>query len=73
MKHDLYAQCRLSQNGSTQVAWIQKKLAAKGKTISLKDVDGLWLVEEVFEPTLPWEVINERSQDYKRTREASDI
>lgn len=70
-----YVQCRL-RNKETQgrhVAWIEESLANKGNTVSFKDEDGFFEVYEVYPGTRKWETINERSQDYKHTRKASDI
>lgn len=56
-------------------AYIPEKYAYKGNMIDIDMEDGLsmsWTVEEVGEPLLSV-IVNERSQDYKRTRKASDI
>lgn len=73
---DLYVQCRLRRvdTDSQDVAWIQRELAVEGKTAEFRDEDGVWLVERAYtEVVLPWEEINTRGQDYKKTREASDV
>jgi hypothetical protein len=71
---NLYVQCKLSRNGSFDVSWIQKHLAVVGNVVEFKGEDGLWEVVEAYtNVVLPWEELNERGQDYKKTREASDI
>ncbi len=73
----LYKQCTLKDKATNglHVAWIKNELAVVGSTVSFKDEDGnFFIVEKINgETTLPWSEINDRSQDYKRTREASDI
>lgn len=71
---NLYIQCRLSKGKEKQVAWVQKHLAIEGQHVELKDEDGIWLVDTAYSNVvLPWEEINDRGQNYKRTRDASDI
>ena len=71
-----YRQCTLQRENTKQVLWLKEKIAKKGFTVKLKNDDGTW--DE------GWKVIDvngkleekyllERSQDYKRTRNASDI
>lgn len=56
--------------------FIPSKFAQKGKTIKVK-VDGTWddgwIITDVYSAEFDEEYVNERSQDYKRTRKASDI
>lgn len=69
-------QCRLVNGSMHKTAWIPSAFAVKSKKIEIDDPNGgreRWIVEEVFGATLPYNEVNERSQDYKRTREASDI
>ena len=81
-RKDLYAQVRLQRftpEGWRQerVAYIPLVKAVKGATVDLKDEDGEWsrgwLVMD--EPQCPrsFESVHRHSQDYKKTRRASDI
>lgn len=72
---ELYTQCLLTNTKTlySQIAWIQSSIAKKNKVITLKDEEGYFLVEETYPPQLDWKTLNERGQDYKRTRNASDI
>jgi len=65
-------QCLLNRNGLRTVSWIPEKFAIVGKFLKLKEENG-WQVEEVYDPAMAYEDVNERSQDYKKTRIASDI
>jgi len=55
---------------------LPEKYAVKGGIVTLKQdgqwVDG-WLVESVSEVSMPCAEVRERSQDYKKQRQASDI
>lgn len=77
MNDDMYRQCELknTKTGGQHVAWIKAKLAVKGNTVSFTDEpdDDRFAVLDVFPGSLPWEKVNDRGQDYKRTRKASDI
>jgi hypothetical protein len=55
------------------VAWLPESDVKVNKTIKLKDEDGWWCVETVGDLRVPYSKINERSQDYKHQRSASDI
>lgn len=60
----------------TKVAWIPVKFAVMDKKLIIDDPNGgreFWTVEAVYGKPISYEEVNERSQDYKRTREASDI
>ena len=63
-------------NYAFQISWIPEKFAVEGKFLELKNDSGEW--------SDGWQVVqvgarksdkeaNDRSQDYKRTRRASDI
>ena len=59
-----------------KTVWIPSKFAVKNKKLYIDDPNGgreFWVVEEVYGKPVPYEEVNDRSQDYKRTREASDI
>lgn len=68
-------QCRMRKSirgcDSFLISWIPEKFAKVGKFLKLKGEDG-WEVVDVFTRKCAKEV-NERGQDYKRTRLASDI
>ena len=58
------------------MSWIPSKIALKGKTVRLKEEDGTWT--EGWKVTATYAVMDseeqrERSRDYTRTRDASDI
>lgn len=73
----LCSQCRLSYGWTTKTVWLPTKFAIKGKLLLIDDdMTGNqeeWTVDEVYTPKLPYSYVNDRSQDYKKTREASDI
>jgi hypothetical protein len=71
LKDVKYKQCELSNGTRRQVAWIPEKFAQTGKVLRLHDEDG-WRVKSVGSVTLTGDIVSERSQDYKRTRQASD-
>jgi len=78
MNDTTYKQCTLrnTKTDAKHVAWIESDLAIKGNTASFKDEpdDDVFVVEEVrSDVTKTWSELNERGQDYKRTRNASDI
>lgn len=71
-------QCKLIKNNTVQQAWIDKRYAVKDKYVKIKQADGTWddgwLVIEAFDNVqVDSKIVNERSQDYKKTRQASDI
>lgn len=72
-----HTQCKLSKNGFTYHAWIPTDLAKVGNLVSLKEDKGdewlkNWVVDATF-TTMDSKTVQERSQDYKKTRKASDI
>ena len=72
MKQIKYKQCLLKKKETTKTSWIPDKFAIKGKFLKFHDDDG-WEVKEVYSIMLDGDVVNSNSQDYKRTRKASDI
>ena len=71
-------QCHLIYTDGTQATmWVPENIAIKGANLKLQDNDTKeWMmanVLEVYASVQTWKVINERSQDYKKTRKASDI
>ena len=81
-RKDLYAQVRLERftpEGWRQetVSYIPLARAAKGRTVDLKREDGTWsrgwrVMDEPTAPR-PFEAVHRHSQDYKKTRKASDV
>ena len=67
-----YKQCTMRKKNTIDVAWIPEKFAIVGKYLRIGDDNG-WKVEIVSSVTQTDQENNERSQDYKRTRKASDI
>jgi hypothetical protein len=72
-----YIQCELIKGNSHQTCWIPEKYAVVGKYVKIKNNDEWedgWKVLESYNQTkLEESVLNERNQDYKKTRKASDI
>lgn len=70
---NMMTQCLMTNDrGFRYVAYIPSSFAERGRIIDIDDVaDGL-TVSEVYH-SMPYHVVNERSQDYKKTRQASDI
>ena len=66
-----FYQCKLRKGSIEDISWIPEKYAEKGKFLRIKDDNG-WEVIEVFSFMDEKELIP-RSQDYKKTRIASDI
>ena len=54
------------------VAWIPKKKAVVGKWLRIDGMSGNWRVEEIW-ATQQTASATERSRDYLRTRDASDV
>lgn len=54
------------------VAYIPKALARVGSTITLKDIEGQWVIHAVYASMLASEA-QERSRDHAHQREASDV
>ena len=71
-----HTQCVLERNGSTQVSWIETKFATEGRYLELKEngewVNG-WRVKEVYSGTQDSNLIQERSADYRKHRQATDV
>jgi len=71
----LMSQCVLRKDSLTQVSWIPTKFAKIGKQVELKENgewESGWQVEAVYK-TSRFVEVRERSQDYKKQRQASDI
>jgi len=69
-------QCKLQNGVRTLTAWIPEEFAIKDKRLAFEEgnffEDG-WVVIGVSDISKSWIDVNERSQDYKKTRQASDI
>jgi len=89
MSTETMTQCQLirtswktpkNRHVETQMLWIPTKFATEGRHIGLREKtvqggaywDEGWVVDKIF-TTMPSSYVLERSQDYKKTREASDI
>lgn len=75
-------QCVLSKKTaagmSETVTWLPEKFAIKGKVVKLReDADSVWddgwVVKSVGPQRKESKEVNERSRDYTKNREASDI
>jgi len=72
-------QCKFQEVGNDAVtyAWIDSEHAKVGTKLDFNLGDGdrspIVVVREVYDPEMPDEYVNDRGQDYKRTRKASDI
>lgn len=81
----MYKQARLTKNKKLEdgtpyhiinTAFIPSEFAKVGKIVKIKKGekwDDGWKVTDVYETEFDEDYVNERSQDYKRTRKASDI
>jgi hypothetical protein len=73
-------QCKLIRGQETQTIWLPTKYATEKRRVGLREKtpqggaywDEGWVVDEIY-TTLPSDYVLERSQDYKKTREASDV
>jgi hypothetical protein len=72
MNTEMYNQCALSQGSTNTVGWIPARAARKGVRVELKGCDGLWTVESVG-TSLSADVVQERQNDFRNTRKASDV
>ncbi len=69
-------QCVLQNGVRTLTAWIPEEFAIKGKLLAFKEgkfFENGWVVVGVSDISKSWISVNERSQDYKKQRGASDI
>ena len=69
-------QCKMlgldEAEGQVHVAWLPSRFAVVGKLIDIDGMAGRWRVVERYE-SKPTEYVYERSRDYQRQREASDV
>ena len=70
-----HTQCLIHKGNVKYTAYLPSDYAKIGEYVKIK-FDGIWedgwLVVDVF-TSLPSETVFERSQDYRKTRKASDI
>ena len=75
MSNNTYTQCLLHKGNVKYTAYLPTEYAKIGEYVRIKFEctweDG-WLVVDVF-TSLPFSYVIERSQDYRKTRTASDI
>jgi hypothetical protein len=73
----VYNQCKLQKGNTFQVSWLPKEFAVVGRYVKLKEDgkwDNGWQVNEAYlTASRSQEEVVDRSQDYKRTRKASDV
>ena len=71
-----FRQCKLHRGAQRTVSWLPERFARQGRYLKLK-TDGEWQdgwrVMAVGSQRMTEQEVNERSQDYKHQREASDI
>ena len=65
-------QCTLRKGSTEQTSWIPSKFAIIGKFVKLNGDNG-WEITAVGMENRSSDYVDDRSQDYKRTRKASDI
>jgi len=75
-----YLQCEITKvkDKTSQITWLPEIYAKQGAYIKLQTEDGIWdngwLVTCVYRKIdFDEKELNERSQDYKKQRKASDI
>ena len=66
---DSYCQCIMVREGDKMrtIGWINTWAAAVGKRITLKDEDGIWIVEKVFAYEQSKEAIVEKQRKDRRS------
>jgi hypothetical protein len=70
-----HVQCQLSRGSMKTTTWIPEQFAVVGKHVDLGVGAGRingWRIDSTG-AIMESKVVNERGQDYKRTRQASDI
>jgi hypothetical protein len=75
-----YTQCHLTKPNETGLihyhAYLPSDISVEGRVVKFKEDDGTWQEGWTVLKTYTeqeWKVVQERSQDYKKTRRASDI
>jgi hypothetical protein len=76
-KKVFYKQCTLCRGSKSTTSWLPEKFAVHHKYLKLKNADGTWengwRVMSIGSQRWDESYLNERSQDYRHQREASDI
>jgi len=71
-----YRQCKIVNNGRSQVTWVPEKFAVVGKVLKLKDDYGDWengwVVLEV-NASQPGDYVLKTKNVWKKQRKASDL
>ncbi len=67
-----HTQCSLVRDAVHDICWLPTKFAVVGKVIRINDESG-WLVTGVGDLPLPSAYIEERKNDYRTQRRASDV
>lgn len=73
MAKPTYKQCTLRKGNVKTVVWIPSCLAKVGKNVVIKATGETWKVESASKSEMLEEYLVERSRDYLKQREASDI
>lgn len=78
MTEHTYTQCLMERAGINYTAWIPSEFAKIGKIVDLEMETGVWekgwVVEAAYNNSIRTHTqVVARSQDYKKTRKASDI
>jgi hypothetical protein len=69
-----YVQCELRSGSAKDIVWIPDKFAEVGKMLMIDGYKNGWVVSQVFESSKKTKKeVNEKSRDYLKQREASDI
>jgi len=66
-----YCQCKLRKGSNVTTSWLPEEFAKKGKILMLEHDDGWEVIEAGM--SMDYKEVNDRSQDYKKQRKASDI
>lgn len=68
------AQCTLKSGNTETTAWLDVSRVKVGSIVTLKNYGTRrWRVDSISDIRLSADYVNDRSQDYKRTRKASDV
>ena len=76
-KKVFYKQCTLRRGSGYTVSWLPERFAVPQKYLKLKNENGSWedgwRVSSIGSQRWDAAYLNERSQDFKHQREASDV
>ena len=67
-----HTQVTMKRGNVRDVCWIPTKFAVEGKVLRINDEDG-WIVTGAGDLSLPSDYIQERKNDYRTQRRASDV